>query len=119
MVNVADYSNSNLGKIEIAPEVISVIASIAVSEVDGVTGHFAELKNSNIEKVSRKNLNKNLKIDTKENGIQIDVYCSIKHGIKISKFASKVQSSIFNSIKTMTAIEPKEINVHIMHITAE
>lgn len=28
MVKVADYSNSNLGKIEIAPEVISVVASI-------------------------------------------------------------------------------------------
>ena len=39
MVKVADYSNSNLGKIEIAPEVISVVASI-VSEVEGVTGHF-------------------------------------------------------------------------------
>ncbi|MGW9856064.1 putative alkaline shock family protein YloU [Staphylococcus hominis] len=119
MVNVADYSHSNLGKVEIAPEVISVIASIAVSEVDGVTGHFSELKNSNIEKISRKNLNKNLKIETKNDGIHIDVYCSIKHGINISKVASKIQASIFNSIKTMTAIEPKEINIHIMQITAE
>ena len=38
MVNVADYSQSNLGKIEIAPEVLSVIASIATSEVEGITG---------------------------------------------------------------------------------
>ena len=49
MVKVADYSNSNLGKIEIAPEVISVVASIAVSEVEG-NWTFSELKNSNIEK---------------------------------------------------------------------
>ena len=48
MVNVADYSHANLGKVEIVPEVISVIASIAVSEVEGVTGHFYELKKSNI-----------------------------------------------------------------------
>ena len=115
MVNVADYSHANLGKVEIVPEVISVIASIAVSEVEGVTGHFYELKKSNIEKISRKNL----KVNTKDDGIHIDVYCSIKHGIKIAKVASKIQTSIFNSIKTMTAIEPKEINIHIMHITAE
>lgn len=51
MVNVADYSHTNLGKIEIAPEVLSVIASIATSEVDGITGHFAELKNTNLEKL--------------------------------------------------------------------
>ena len=43
MVNVADYSHANLGKVEIVPEVISVIASIAVSEVEG-TGHFYELR---------------------------------------------------------------------------
>ncbi len=115
MVNVADYSHANLGKVEIVPEVISVIASIAVSEVEGVTGHFYELKKSNIEKISRKNL----KVNTKDDGIHIDVYCSIKHGIKIAKVASKIQTSIFNSIKTMTAIEPKEINIHIMHITTE
>lgn len=29
MVKVTDYSNSKLGKVEIAPEVLSVIASIA------------------------------------------------------------------------------------------
>ena len=54
MVKVTDYSNSKLGKVEIAPEVLSVIASIATSEVEGITGHFAELKETNLEKVSRK-----------------------------------------------------------------
>ena len=54
MVKVADYSNSNLGKIEIAPEVISVVASIVCFRGRRVTGHFSELKNSNIEKISRK-----------------------------------------------------------------
>lgn len=34
MVKVTDYSNSKLGKVEIAPEVLSVIASIATSEVE-------------------------------------------------------------------------------------
>ncbi|MDU4450924.1 MAG: Asp23/Gls24 family envelope stress response protein, partial [Staphylococcus lugdunensis] len=49
----------------------------------------------------------------------IDVYCSLKHGTKISKAASNIQSAIFNSIKTMTAIELNQINVHITHITVE
>lgn len=43
-------------KIEIAPEVLSVIASIATSEIDGITGHFAELSKTNLEKISRKPL---------------------------------------------------------------
>ena len=48
MVKVADYSNSNLGKIEIAPEVSSCKYSCFRGR--RVTGHFSELKNSNIEK---------------------------------------------------------------------
>lgn len=119
MVNVADYSQYNLGKIEIAPEVLSVIASIATSEVEGITGHFAELKKTNLEKISRKNLNRDLKIEAKEDGIYIDVFCSLKHGVNISKTANQIQSAIFNSITTMTAIEPQQINIHIRSIVAE
>ncbi|HDE7978066.1 TPA: Asp23/Gls24 family envelope stress response protein [Staphylococcus aureus] len=115
MVKVTDYSNSKLGKVEIAPEVLSVIASIATSEVEGITGHFAELK----EKVSRKNLSRDLKIESKEDGIYIDVYCALKHGVNISKTANKIQTSIFNSISNMTAIEPKQINIHITQIVIE
>ncbi|HDM6577314.1 TPA: Asp23/Gls24 family envelope stress response protein [Staphylococcus aureus] len=119
MVKVTDYSNSKLGKVEIAPEVLSVIASIATSEVEGITGHFAELKETNLEKVSRKNLSRDLKIESKEDGIYIVVYCALKHGVNISKTANKIQTSIFNSISNMTAIEPKQINIHITQIVIE
>ncbi|SGW28752.1 alkaline-shock related protein [Staphylococcus aureus] len=119
MVKVTDYSNSKLGKVEIAPEVLSVIASIATSEVEGITGHFAELKETNLEKVSRKNLSRDLKIESKEDGIYIDVYCALKHGVNISKTANKIQTSIFNSNSNMTAIEPKQINIHITQIVIE
>ncbi|MHC1488365.1 Asp23/Gls24 family envelope stress response protein [Staphylococcus capitis] len=119
MVNVADYSQSNLGKIEIAPEVLSVIASIATSEIDGITGHFAELSKTNLEKFSRKNLYRDVKIEAKDDGIYIDIYCALKHGVNISKTANNIQSAIFNSITTMTAIEPKQINIHITQIVVE
>src|SRR5699024_3946213 len=44
MVKVAESSHSNLGKIEIAPEVLTIIASIATSEIKGLEGHFKEIK---------------------------------------------------------------------------
>ena len=47
MVKVSETSHSQLGKIEIAPEVLTVIASIATSEVKGIQGHFKELKKVN------------------------------------------------------------------------
>lgn len=54
MVKVSETSHSQLGKIEIAPEVLTVIASIATSEVKGIQGHFKELKKGSIENISKK-----------------------------------------------------------------
>ncbi|SCS22168.1 Asp23/Gls24 family envelope stress response protein [Staphylococcus caeli] len=116
MVKVTETSHSNLGKIEIAPEVLTVIASIATSEIKGIQGHFKELRNVSIEHISKKQLTRGVKVDTKDDGIYIDVFCSLAYGVNISETAKKVQQAIFNSLTTMTTIEPTQINIHITHI---
>ncbi|UXR79300.1 MULTISPECIES: Asp23/Gls24 family envelope stress response protein [unclassified Staphylococcus] len=116
MTKSIENYNPNLGNVEIVPEVISVIASIAASEVKGVQGMFSDKKNSTLERLGRKNLSKGVKIETSDNEIIINVYCSLKYGVKISDTALKVQESIHNAIKTMTALTPKQVNVHITHI---
>lgn len=116
MVKVTETSHSQLGKIEIAPEVLTVIASIATSEVKGIQGHFKELKKGSIENISKKQLSRGVKVDTNDEGIYIDVYCSLAYGINISETAKKIQQAIYNSLTTMTTIEPSQINIHITHI---
>lgn len=119
MVKVTETSHSNLGRIEIAPEVLTVIVSIATSEVKGIRGHFKELKQTNIEQVSKKQLHKGIKVDAREDGIFIDVYCALSYGVNISETARHIQQAIFNSLTTMTTIEPSQINVHITNIEPE
>ncbi|ANZ33293.1 Asp23/Gls24 family envelope stress response protein [Staphylococcus carnosus] len=119
MVKVLDNTHKDLGKVEISPEVLISIASIATSEIDGLHGHFAELKNASPEKLNRKNLTRGIKLETKDDGIYIDVFCEFKYGINISKTATKIQETIFNSLSTMTTIVPKQINIHITHIEVE
>ncbi|PHK49779.1 Asp23/Gls24 family envelope stress response protein [Staphylococcus edaphicus] len=116
MVKVSETSHSKLGKIEIAPEVLTVIASIATSEIKGIQGHFKELKKSGLEHISKKQLSRGIKVDTQEDGIYIDVFCALSNGINISEAAKKIQQAIYNSLTTMTTIEPSQINIHITHI---
>ncbi|MBI5975315.1 Asp23/Gls24 family envelope stress response protein [Staphylococcus canis] len=116
MVKSIENYNPNLGNVEIVPEVISIIASIATSEVKGVHGMFSDIKNTTLERLGRKNLSKGIKVETENNELVINVYCSLKYGYKISDTAKKIQESIFNAIKTMTALTPKQINVHISHV---
>src|SRR5699024_5610911 len=115
MVKVAESSHSNLGKIEIAPEVLTVITSIATSEIKGLEGHFKDIKDLRVEKVTKKQLARGIKVDTKDDGIHIDVYCSFSYGINISETVRKIQNAIHNTVSTMTTSILRQINVHITH----
>lgn len=101
-----------LGTVEIAPSVIEVIASIAVSEVKGVQ---LVHKNKSLEKLSVKN-QKGIKVDVQENAIKIDAYCIFDYGTQISTTAKQTQQSIKNALINMTALEPTEINIHIINV---
>ena len=103
-----------LGKIELAPEVIEVIAGIAVTEVEGVAATRGNIATGVAERFGKKVHSKGVKSSFSEEGtIVIDVYCSVKFGHSIPKVAKNVQSQIRQSIFDMTSIETSEVNVHI------
>ena len=103
-----------LGKIELAPEVIEVIAGIAVTEVEGVAATRGNLATGVVERFGKKVHSKGVKSAISEEGtIIIDVYCSVKFGHSIPKVAKNVQSQIRQTIFDMTSIETSEVNVHI------
>jgi uncharacterized alkaline shock family protein YloU len=103
-----------LGKIELAPEVIEVIAGIAVTEVEGVAATRGNIATGVVERFGKKVHSKGVKSSFSEEGsIIIDVYCSVKFGHSIPKVAKNVQSQIRQSIFDMTSIETSEVNVHI------
>lgn len=109
-----------LGKIELAPEVIEVIAGIAVTEVEGVAATRGNLATGVAERFGKKVHSKGVKSSISEDGtIIIDVYCSVKFGHSIPKVAKNVQTQIRQSIFDMTLIETSEVNVHITGVQFE
>ncbi|MEK3991131.1 MULTISPECIES: Asp23/Gls24 family envelope stress response protein [Robertmurraya] len=111
--------NSGLGKVEIAPEVIEVIAGIAASEVDGVSQMRGNFALGVVERLGKKNHGKGVKVELGEDGIKVDVYCLMKFGVSIPTVAQKVQDNIRQALLNMTALDAKEVNVHIVGIQFE
>ncbi|GIN60588.1 hypothetical protein J27TS8_05810 [Robertmurraya siralis] len=107
---------TGLGKIEIAPEVIEVIAGIAASEVEGVSQMRGSFATGVVERLGKKNHGKGVKVELTEDGIKVDVYCLMKFGISIPTVAGKVQDNIRQALLNMTALEAEEVNVHIVGI---
>ncbi|MBE3570299.1 MAG: Asp23/Gls24 family envelope stress response protein [Bacillales bacterium] len=110
---------NELGKIEIAPEVIEVIAGIAASEVEGVAQMRGSFASGVAERLGRKNHGKGVKVELTDESVKVDVYCVVHFGISIPSVAQKVQDSIRQALLNMTSLEADEVNVHIVGVQFE
>jgi uncharacterized alkaline shock family protein YloU len=114
-----NQENTGLGKVEIAPEVIEVIAGIAASEVEGVSQMRGNFATGVVERLGKKNHGKGVKVELTEDGIKVDVYCIMKFGVSIPAVAQKIQDNILQALLNMTALETQEINIHVVGIQFE
>ncbi|WP_338750022.1 Asp23/Gls24 family envelope stress response protein [Bacillus sp. FJAT-52991] len=118
---VLEMSNGDngMGRIEIAPEVIEVIAGIAASEVDGVEKMRGSFASGVVERLGKKNHGKGVRVDLTEDGIKVDVYCVIAFGVSIPGVAQKIQDNIRQALLNMTALAVDEVNIHVVGIQFE
>lgn len=111
--------DSTLGKIEIAPEVIEVIAGIAAAEVDELFAMRGNFASGVVERLGKRTHSKGVNVELTENGISIDLYVILNFGVSIPKVAQKIQTNIRESLKYMTSLELDEINVHVVGINMD
>ncbi|MDV2580949.1 Asp23/Gls24 family envelope stress response protein [Alkalibacillus haloalkaliphilus] len=117
LLNVSE--DNSLGRVEIAPEVIEVIAGIAANEVSGVANMRGNIASNVTERLGKKKHGKGVKVELTEEGIEIDVYTVLDYGVSIPKVCEKIQDNIRTTLKNMTALEIIEINVHVVGVQIE
>lgn len=108
-----DYERTDMGTIEIAPEVIEVIAGLATVEVDGVAGMSGGISSGIAELLGRKNLSKGVRVEVGQREAAVDVSIIIQYGRKIPEISAEIQRNVKRSIETMTGLNVVEVNVHI------
>lgn len=111
--------DTSLGKVEIAPEVIEVIAGLAAAEVDGLYAMRGNFASGVAERFGKQTHNKGVKVELVDDGIDIDVYCILNFGTSIPKVAEKLQTKIRQTLKSMTMLDISEINIHVVGINMD
>ncbi len=106
----------DLGNVEISPEVIEVIASLAATEVIGVASMHGGFANGVVEKISRRNYGKGVKVELTDEGILLDVQLHMNYGVSIPEVAEKVQKNILDTLTVMTGLDVLAIHVHVVGI---
>lgn len=108
-----DHEQTGLGNIQIAPEVIEIIAGLATVEIEGVAGMSGGLAGGIAELLGRKNLSKGVKVEVGQTEAAIDVSIIVEYGRKIPEIASEIQQNVKHAIHSMTGLDVVEVNVHI------
>lgn len=108
-----EYERTEIGEIQIAPEVIEVIAGLATVEVKGVAGMSGGFAGGIVELLGRKNLSKGVKVEVGQREAAVDVSVIIEYGYRLPEVAAEIQRNVKRSIETMTGLTVVEVNVHI------
>ncbi len=118
-VRMKSHGAQELGNIEVAPEVLEIIASIAATDIEGVASMRGNFASDVVERLGKKVHGKGIKTDLSEEGLAIDVYCVIDHGVSIPKTALKIQEQVRQTLENMTSLQTQEVNVHITGVNFE
>ena len=113
---VLKLKEDKLGEIRVADEVVTIIAGLAATEVDGVSSMSGNITNEIVSKIGIKNLSKGVKVDVIDGIVTVDLSLNIKYGFAIPDVSAKVQERVRSAIETMTGLEVGTINVKIASV---
>lgn len=104
------------GSVQIADDVVAVIAGLAATEVKGVAAMAGNITNEIMSKVGRKNLSKGVKISVSGNRVKIDLAIMMEYGYNIPGTCSKVQDRVKSAVENMTGLTVTDVDIRIASV---
>ena len=107
------HEELNMGEVQIADEVVAIIAGLAATEVEGVASMAGNITNELVGKLGMKNLSRGVKVAVQENEVTVELSLNMSYGYSIPKTSAKVQEKVKSAIESMTGLSGVEVNIHI------
>ena len=113
------YEKDTIGEVQIADEVVAIIAGLAATEVEGVDSMAGNVTNELVSRLGMKNLSKGVKVTVLEGVVTVELNLNIEYGKNILETSKKVQEKVKSSIENMTGLEVADVNIHIASVDME
>ena len=113
------YEKEKIGEVQIADEVVAIIAGLAATEVEGVDSMAGNITNELVGKLGMKNLSKGVKVDVTEEHVSVDLSLNIRYGYNIPSVSEQVQEKVSTAIENMTGLTVLEVNVKIAGVNMD
>ena len=110
---------TKIGEVQIADEVVTIIAGLAATEVEGVVSLAGNITNDKVGKKGIKNLAKGVKVDVLQGSVSVEVSMLMKYGYSIPDVTQKVQDKVKTAIENMTGLQVTDVNVRVVGVEIE
>ena len=107
------------GTVQIADEVVAIIAGMAATEVKGVASMAGNIKNELVAKMGMKSLSKGVKVSVENSVVKVDLTLNIDYGYSVPKTSEKVQERVKSAIENMTGLTVSDVNIRIASVFME
>lgn len=104
------------GTVRISDEVVSIIAGIAATEVEGVAGMAGGFVGGISEMLGKRNLSKGVRVEVGDREAIIDVFMIVEYGVRIPKVAQLVQENVKQAVESMTGLNVIQVNIHVQGV---
>ena len=105
------YEKDKIGEVQIADEVVAIIAGLAATEVEGVDSMAGNITNELVGKLGMKNLSKGVKVDVTEEHVSVDLSLNIRYGYNIPAVSEQVQEKVSSAIENMTGLTVLDVTL--------
>ena len=109
-------SQTEKGNISVSEDVINVMVTAAVSEIEGVAGLTSASNNDIAEFLGIRNpSSRGIKITSENGEASIDIVIMVRYGYGVTVVGKKVQEQVASSVEAMTGLKTR-VNVHVTGI---
>ena len=109
--------NGNMGQVQIADEVVAIIAGLAATEVNGVASMAGNITNELVSKLGKKSLSKGIRVKVEDGIVNVNVALNIAYGYSVPKTCKKVQEKVKAAIENMTGLEVEKVDIQIANVS--
>ena len=103
------------GNISISEDVVTVMVTAAIAEIEGVAGLANPTSTDIAEFFGIKNATKGVKLSAEDGVLTVDVVIMVRYGYGVTVVAKKVQEQVAASVESMTGFKVR-VNVHVTGI---
>ncbi len=106
-----------MGTINIADEVLAVVAASAAMEVEGVSSLAANLSTDIAELMGKKVYSKGVRLTVADGEVAVDISILIQYGYAIPEVAKKVQEAVMTAVSSTSGMAVSQVNIQVAGIS--